>query len=302
MKMDHTLGGTGVALITPFKNGFIDFTRLEAVIEYVIAGGVDYVVCLGTTGEAVTLTMEECLEVKQFTVRIVNDRVPIVFGLFGGSFTARITERMKEYNLDGITALLSSSPNYIKPTQEGIIRHYEALAAASPLPIIMYNVPGRTASNMEAETVIKLANQKSKIIGIKEASGDMYQGARIAAEVPDDFLVLSGDDLTTLPLIASGGHGVISVIANAFPKAFSMMTNAALEGNFVKARSFNQPLLKMYKWIFVEGSPGGIKFVLSHMNLCTPELRLPLMELSKSAQNAMMADLEEAIAFEKSLV
>ncbi len=150
MKLNHLLSGTGVALITPFKNGLIDYAQLENVIEYVIQGGVNYVVCLGTTGEAVTLTMEECLEVKQFTVNTVKERVPVVFGLFGGSFTARITERMKEYNLDGVTALLSSSPNYIKPTQEGIIRHYEALAAASPLPIIMYNVPGRTASNMEA--------------------------------------------------------------------------------------------------------------------------------------------------------
>lgn len=301
MKLNNLLSGTGVALITPFKNGLIDYTSLENVIEYVITGGVDYVVCLGTTGEAVTLTMEECLEVKQFTVKMVNERVPVVFGLFGGSFTARITERMKEYNLDGVSALLSSSPNYIKPTQEGIIKHYEALASASPLPIIMYNVPGRTASNMEADTVIKLAKQKSKIIGIKEASGDMYQGARIAAEVPEDFLVLSGDDLTTLPLIACGGHGVISVIANAFPRSFSLMTKAALDGNFEKARTYNQPLLKMYKWIFVEGSPSGIKFVMSQIGLCTPELRLPLMELSVGSQKAMMADLEEAIAFEKSL-
>ncbi|MBK7429194.1 MAG: 4-hydroxy-tetrahydrodipicolinate synthase [Saprospiraceae bacterium] len=301
MKLNHMLSGTGVALITPFKNGMIDYTQLETVIEYVIAGGVDYVVCLGTTGEAVTLTMEECLEVKQFTVKVVNERIPVVFGLFGGSFTARITERMKDYNLDGVTALLSSSPNYIKPTQEGIIKHYEALAAATPLPIIMYNVPSRTASNMEADTVIKLANQRSKIIGIKEASGDMYQGARIAAEVPDEFLVLSGDDLTTLPLIACGGHGVISVIANAFPRSFSLMIKAALEGNFEKARSFNQPLLKMYKWIFLEGSPSGIKFVMSHMGLCNPELRLPLMELSSAGKKAMMVDLEEAIACEKSL-
>jgi 4-hydroxy-tetrahydrodipicolinate synthase len=295
------LHGTGVALVTPFKNQQIDFNALAKVIDYVIQGGVDYVVCLGTTGEAVTQSMEECLAVKKFTVEYVKGRVPIVFGLFGGSFTARITERMKAYDLSGIDALLSSSPNYIKPTQEGIYQHYKALSAASPLPIIVYNVPGRTASNIEANTVIRLAHDAPNIIGIKEASGDMYQAACIKSGIPEDFLLLSGDDLTTMQLIASGGHGVISVIANAFPKTFSAMVRASLSGDFVMARKYNTPLLKMYKWIFSEGSPSGIKYVLHHMQLCSDELRIPLLPLSDNFREAMHHDLIEAIAFEASL-
>lgn len=291
--------GTGVALVTPFQNGKIDYSALERIIEYVINGGVDYLVCLGTTGEAVTQSMEECLAVKQFTVKHVAGRLPIVFGLFGGSYTERIKERMVSYDLEGIDALLSSSPNYIKPTQEGIYQHYMALADVTPLPIIVYNVPGRTASNIEAETIIRLSRSTDKIIGIKEASGDMYQGACIRAGVPKEFQLLSGDDLTTLPLIACGGNGVISVIANAFPRSFSNMVNAALEGDFEKARMYNTPLLKMYKWIFTEGNPSGIKYVLNQLGLCTDELRIPLLPLSHAARNAMQKDLEEALLFEK---
>jgi 4-hydroxy-tetrahydrodipicolinate synthase len=295
------LSGTGVALITPFKNGAIDFEALGRVIDHVIDGGVDYVVCLGTTGEAVTQTMEECLSVKQYTVQKVAGRVPIVFGLFGGSYTERIKERMADYDLSGIGALLSSSPNYIKPTQEGIYQHYMVLSEASPLPIIVYNVPSRTASNVEAETIINLSKDSNKIIGIKEASGDMYQGACIRAGVDPSFLLLSGDDLTTLPLLACGGNGVISVIANAFPRTFSSMVKAALQGDYDKARYYNTPLLKMYKWIFTEGNPSGIKFVLHYMGLCTDELRIPLLPLSSNARMAMMNDLKKAIEFEKML-
>ncbi len=291
--------GTGVALVTPFRNNIVDFEALGNVIEYVIAGGVDYLVCLGTTGEAVTQTMEECLEVKRYTVRKVAGRKPIVFGLFGGSYTERIKERLKHYDLDGIHALLSSSPNYIKPTQEGIYRHYMEIAEASPLPIIVYNVPSRTASNIEPNTIINLALDSPKIIGIKEASGDMYQGALIKAGCPDQFLLLSGDDLTTMPLIACGGHGVISVIANAFPASFSQMVKAANQGDFEKARYYNTPLLNMYKWIFVEGNPSGIKYVLHHIGLCSDELRIPLLPLSANARQAMHSDMVKALEFEK---
>jgi 4-hydroxy-tetrahydrodipicolinate synthase len=299
---DHNLfKGTGVALVTPFRNNIVDFDALAKIIEYVIAGGVDYLVCLGTTGEAVTQTMEECLEVKRFTVRQVNGRKPIVFGLFGGSYTERIKERLKHYDLSGIHALLSSSPNYIKPTQEGIYRHYMDISEASPLPIIVYNVPSRTASNIEANTMIRLAKASPNIIGIKEASGDMYQGALIKAGCPDPFLLLSGDDLTTLPLIACGGHGVISVIANAFPASFSQMVKAASLGDFEIARYYNTPLLNMYKWIFVEGNPSGIKYVLHHLGLCPDELRVPLLPLSSQSRKAMHSDMMEALEFEKNV-
>jgi len=293
--------GTGVALVTPFKDGLVDFESLGKVIDYVIQGGVDYVVSLGTTGEAVTLSMQECQQVKDYTVERVNGRVPVVFGLFGGSYTARIRERIQQYDLSGISALLSSSPNYIKPTQEGIFQHYKAIAEVSPLPLILYNVPGRTSSNIEADTVIRIHKECPNVLGVKEASGDMYQGALIFAGVSDDFLLLSGDDLTTLPLIAVGGKGVISVIGNAFPKTFSKMVDAALMQNYTEAQRLNNVLLKMYKWIFVEGNPAGIKHVLSQIGLCTPEVRLPLTTLTDHSSRLMDADLKRAIDFEQSL-
>jgi 4-hydroxy-tetrahydrodipicolinate synthase len=302
MNSQNKIKGTGVALVTPFNNNEIDFEALERIIEYVIAGDVDYVVSLGTTGEAVTLTMEECMEVKEFTVKIVKERVPVIYGLFGGSFTARITERLKQYNLDGITALLSSSPNYIKPTQEGIYQHYRTISQASPLPMILYNVPSRTASNISADTVARISHDCPNIIGIKEASGDMYQGSCIKAGSRSDFVLLSGDDLTTLPLIACGGEGVISVISNAFPRTFSRMVSSARQNNFEEAIKLHQKLLKMYQWIFVEGNPAGIKYVLSKIGLCTPEVRIPLMALTTKTAEAMEQDLSAAIKFEQELI
>lgn len=297
----NEFAGTGVALVTPFKNDIVDYDALERIIEYVLAGGADYLVSLGTTGEAVTLSLDECKSVKDFTVKQLKGRAPLVFGLFGGSNTARITARLGEYDLSGVDALLSSSPNYIKPTQEGIYAHYKAIAAATDLPVILYNVPSRTASNIEADTVVRLSQDCKNIIGVKEASGDMYQGACISAAARKDFLLLSGDDLTTLALIGVGGHGVISVIANAFPKTFSTMVRKARNGDFESARSLNNRLLKMYPWIFVEGNPAGIKYVLSKLNLCSPDVRMPLMSQTNASAKAMATDLEEALAFEKSL-
>jgi len=301
MNLSEKFIGTGIALVTPFKDGLVDYESLGKVIDYVIAGGVNYVVSLGTTGEAVTLSMQECQQVKDYTVEKVAGRVPVVFGLFGGSYTARICERIQQYDLNGIAALLSSSPNYIKPTQEGIFQHYKAIATVSPLPIILYNVPGRTASNIEAATAVRIHDACPNIIGIKEASGDMYQGALIFSGTSNEFLLLSGDDLTTLPLIAVGGKGVISVIGNAFPKTFSRMVDAALQQDYPTAQQLNNVLLKMYKWIFVEGNPAGIKYVLSELGLCTPEVRLPLTSLTGASARAMAADLQQAIAFEKAL-
>lgn len=297
----NPLSGTGVALITPFKSGKIDFEALSNLIEYVITGGVDYIVCLGTTGEAVTQSMEECLQVKNFTVKQVNGRKPIVFGLFGGSYTERIKERLLSYDLEGITALLSSSPNYIKPTQEGIYRHYMEIAEVSPLPIILYNVPSRTASNILPDTVIKLARNAENIIGIKEASADMYQASLIRKGVDDSFLLLSGDDFTTLPLLSCGGNGVISVVANAFPKTFTQMVSLALKEDFQAARTYHHSLLEMYHWIFKEGNPSGIKYVLHYIGICSDELRIPLLSLSKNLRKEMQEDLEKALAFERSL-
>ena len=279
MKLQSQFSGTGVALVTPFKaDGAIDWAALERIIEHVLQdGGVDYIVSLGTTGEAITLSTAECKQVFAFTIKQVNGRVPLVAGLFGSNNTATILDRYQVYNLEGFGAVLSSSPAYNKPSQEGIFQHYMKVAEASPLPIIIYNVPGRTGSNVSAKTTVRLANASEKFIAVKEASGNIVQGMDIIKYKPEHFLVLSGDDPITLPLIAAGGAGVISVIANAYPKTFSTMVRTAMSGDFATARNLNNTLLDIHNWLYVENNPCGIKAALNIMGLCENNVRLPLV-------------------------
>lgn len=284
--------GTGVALVTPYTKGQVDFDALGNIIEHVLSGGVDFIVSLGSTGEAIMLTTAECKEVFGFTLKTVNERVPVVAGLFGANSTLHLIERVKNYDLEGFSAIMSSNPSYVKPTQEGIFQHYMQLEAVSPLPIILYNVPARTASNMTAETTLRLARASKKFIAVKEASGQLDQAMRIIKHKPEDFLVLSGDDSLTLPILACGGDGVISVIANALPEQFSAMVRAALSGDFKKARRLNYDLLDVHPWLYVDSNPSGIKAALNIMGLCENEVRLPLVPVRDSTYESLRKELE----------
>ncbi len=287
------LRGTGVALVTPFRNGQIDRPALENIVEHVLAGGVDFLVSLGTTGEAVTISEAEQRELIDFTIRINRGRVPLVVGAFSGNDTGDIVRRMRRFRFDGIDALLVSSPAYNRPSQEGIFRHYLALAEASPIPILLYNVPSRTASNISAETTLRLAQAHERFVGIKEASNDLFQICKILQGRPEHFLVLSGDDAHTLPLIACGGDGVISVIANATPRPFADMVRAALRGDLPQARRLNGQLLDLYRLLFLEGSPSGVKAALELLGLCSREVRLPLVPMTESGQSLLRRELEQ---------
>ncbi len=287
--------GTGVAVITPFlSDGNVDFDALEKILEYQIEGGVDYIVSLGTTGEAITLSSDECLSVLNFTKKIVQERVPIVAGLFGRNDTRALVERIKSFDFDGIAGILSSSPAYNKPTQEGIFQHYMEIAKVSPVPIIIYNVPGRTSSNVDAETIVRLANASEKFAAVKDASGDLVQGMKTIKNKPAHFSVLSGDDPTCLPLLACGGDRVISVIANAFPREFSTMVNSGLEGDLKTANFINEALLDIHQWLYCEGNPVGIKGAMELLNFCQRDLRLPLVKLSDANLENLKLEMDRA--------
>ncbi len=283
--------GTGVAMITPFKNNEVDYPTIERIVEHLIAGGVNYIVALGSTGETATLNEEESRKVLDTVISVVNKRLPIVAGNFGGNNTLELCKKIKSYNFDGIDAILSSSPAYVKPSQEGIYHHYMEMAKVSEVPIILYNVPGRTKSNMEWTTTIRLAEASKKFIGIKEATGDLIQATRIIKNRPDNFFVTSGDDEVALPMIACGGEGVISVIGNAFPKEFSGMINAALENNYPEARRLNLQTYDLHKWLYIEGNPVGIKSAMKILGLGTNDVRLPLHNMSV----ANFAQLEKVL-------
>lgn len=283
----NNLKGTGVAIVTPFKsNEEIDFAGLEKVTEHIINGKCEYIVVLGTTGESVTLTKEEKQQVADTIKRVNNGRVPLVIGI-GGSNTREVLDYIGHFDFTGFDAVLSVSPYYNKPNQQGIINHYTAIADASPLPIILYNVPGRTGSNMTAATTLKLAQHKN-IIGMKEASGNFEQCMQIIKNKPEGFLVISGDDAITLPLIAAGMDGVISVIANAYPADFSEMVRMALAGNFEAARKLHYKLLDLSITIFADGSPGGIKELLNYMNICGTAVRPPLANVSAEVKTKLL--------------
>jgi 4-hydroxy-tetrahydrodipicolinate synthase len=272
--------GTGVALITPFKEKGVDYAALERIIEHVISNGVEYLISLGTTGEAITLSSKECREVFDFTLKTVASRRPVVAGLFGSNYTEMLVEKLKVYNLEGFDAIMSSSPSYSKPPQEGIFQHYMAIEKASPVPIIIYNVPSRTGSNIKPETVLRLANASDKFLGVKEASGDMGQAMKILKERPANFMVFSGEDTLSVPMIACGADGVISVIANVYPAEFSKMVRSALRGDFVTAAKINADLLDIHPWLYVEGNPVGIKAAMEIAGFCSSDVRIPLVPLS----------------------
>lgn len=279
--MKHTqFVGTGVAMITPFVNGEVDYPSIERIIEHLIDGGVKYIVALGSTGETATLNEAESRKVLDVVISAVNKRVPVVAGNFGAKNTRALCEKIEGYDFKGIDAILSSSPEYVKPSQEGIYQHYMAMDKVSPVPIILYNVPGRTKSNMEWTTTIRLAEASSKFIGVKEATGDLIQATRIIYNRPKDFFVTSGDDEVALPMIACGGEGVISVIGNAFPKEFSGMIEAALANNYVEARRLNKLTYDLHKWLYIEGNPVGVKSAMQILGFGTNEVRLPLANMS----------------------
>jgi 4-hydroxy-tetrahydrodipicolinate synthase len=273
-------GGVGVALVTPFnEKKEINFGEFEKVCQYVIDNGVDYLVVLGTTGESVVLSKKEKQDLIKATVSVADGKVPVVAG-FGGNNTYKIAEELKAYELTGVDAILSVSPSYNKPTQEGIYEHYKVIATSTDLPIILYNVPGRTASNIKAATTIQLANEFKNIIAIKEATNDWNQIIELCRNKPDGFGLLSGDDKLALPSISLGFDGVISVIANATPKLFSTMIHKGLEGDFIAARKILFKLDELIGYIFEQGNPAGVKCVLEHLGICKDELRLPLMPVN----------------------
>ena len=277
----NRLGGVGVALVTPFKSDFsVDYDALGRLLEYVIKGRVNYVVTLGTTGETATLSEEEKLEILAFTYEKTDGRVPVVVGI-GGNNTAEVIKKLKSWPLEKAAAVLSVSPYYNKPSQEGIYRHYAAIAQATDKDLILYNVPGRTASNITPATTFRLASDFKNIIGTKEASGNMEQCLRLCKDRPEGFLLLSGDDHITLPLIAAGFDGVISVAANCFASDFTRMVHYSLEGNLAEANYFLHKLLDGIDLLFAENNPAGVKAFLAEMGLIENVLRLPLVPLSE---------------------
>ena len=277
--------GTGVALVTPFNEDMsIDYRGLKKIINHVIEGGVNYLVIMGTTGESVVLSKEERKEVLTYCKEINNGRVSIVLGV-GGNNTLQVLEDIKSVNLTDVDAILSVSPYYNKPTQEGIYNHYKLLAKQSPLPIILYNVPARTSSNITAQTTLRLAYDFPNIVAIKEASGDMQQIMDIIKNRPSNFLVISGDDALTLPIIHMGGDGVISVIGQSFPKEYSQMVKYALENDKVNANKLHYFLYDYYKPLYADGNPAGIKALLDLLGFCKSVVRPPLIKPHKATIN-----------------
>ncbi len=290
MKKFH---GTGVAVITPFQtDGPVDFPALETVIENLIDNGIDYLISLGTTGESATLNPAEKKEIWKFTALTVAGRVPLVAGI-GGNYTAAVIENIKNLDKQGFDAILSVSPYYNKPTQEGIYQHYKAVAATTDLPVILYNVPGRTGSNITAETTVRLAHDVSNIIAVKEASGNFEQFNHILRDKPADFMLISGDDPVTLPMIALGAVGVISVIGNAVPQLFSDMIRLCLEGKWEAARIIHLQLIEFTRLMFTDGNPAGVKEALQLSGLCSNTLRLPLVNVNPTISRLIAEELKK---------
>lgn len=281
MSLRNTLRGTGVALVTPFKANFdVDYDALGKIIDFVIEGGVEYIVTLGTTGETPTLDKQEKTSIAKYTYLKVNNRVPVVVGI-GGNNTKEQINDLETFPLEEATAVLSASPYYSKPSQEGLFQHYKALAKASPKPLLLYNVPGRTGRNLEAQTTIRLAKEVENIAGIKEATDNMAQCMKILRDRPEDFLVVSGDDALVLPQLACGMDGVISVAANALPKYFTEMVRMGLRGDFKQAKTINDNLIEAYELMFAENNPAGVKAFMADKGLIKNITRLPVTPVSK---------------------
>ena len=297
MFLRETLRGTGVALVTPFtRNLEVDYNALGKLLDFVIDGGVNYVVSLGTTGETPTLNKKEKINIVEYTYERVGQRVPVVVGI-GGNDTRELIDDLKTFPLDRAIAVLSASPYYSKPSQEGLYLHYKALAEASPKPILLYNVPGRTGRNMTAATTLKLANEVENIAGIKEASGDMAQCMQILRDKPQHFLVVSGDDALAMPQMACGMEGIISVAANALPKDFSTMIRFCLKGDFEAAKKANDQLIEAYELMFAENNPAGVKAFLSDLGVIENVTRLPVVPLSEELHDRVRMYLTKETKF-----
>jgi 4-hydroxy-tetrahydrodipicolinate synthase len=289
--------GTGVAMATPFHaDGQVDYDGLNNLINYLIDGGVEYLVSLGTTGESATLNKEEKKKVWAFTAKAAAGRVALVAGI-GGNNTAELIEHIKDFDTTGYDAILSASPHYNKPTQEGIYQHYKAVAQVSPLPLILYNVPSRTGSNISADTTVRLAKDFNNIIAIKEASGNFDQLNQIMRDKPEAFLLISGDDPITLPMVALGAVGVISVTGNALPRQTSAMTRSCLSGDFKTAQKGHSALIDFTRLMFVEGSPAGVKTALAHLGICGDAVRLPLVQVSPATAALIIAETDKLSSY-----
>jgi len=287
------LKGTGVAIVTPFKNdSSIDFAAFGRVVNHVINGGVNYIVVMGTTGESVTLTKDEKKAIICYILEAIDNRVPLVVGI-GGNNTQEIINQVRSLDLSGVDAILSVAPYYNKPNQRGIFQHFKAIATWSPIPVVIYNVPGRTGCNISADTCLQLARECENIIGVKEASGNLEQIMKIIKDKPENFSVISGDDMTALPVIAAGGSGLISVLANAFPAQWSEMVSQCLKSNFKAAREIQFRFLEMIELLFIDGSPAGVKAMLNIMNLCQNNLRLPLVPVSRTIYSRIEKAIDE---------
>lgn len=278
------LKGTGVAIVTPFKSDYsIDFSALGRVIDHVLNGGVNYIVALGTTGESVTLSHDEKNAVISYVIEKIDKRVPLVVGA-GGNNTQEVISTIRQADLSGVDAILSVAPYYNKPGQRGLFEHFKAIATSCPLPVILYNVPGRTSCNISAETCLELAHECENIVAVKEASGDLVQIMKIMKGKPENFSVISGDDTLIIPIIAAGGIGVISVLGNAYPAQTSEIVNLALKSNFKSARELHFHFIEMIEMLFIDGNPAGVKAMLNKMNICQNNLRLPLVPVNKQVQ------------------
>lgn len=280
--------GLGVALVTPFDiNGDVDYDRLHLLVNRLVAGGADYIVVLGTTAETPCLTDDEKRRIRESVAEWVGGRVPLVLG-FGGNCTAALCEELRAWDGDGYTAILSVTPFYNKPSQQGLYEHFKAVAEASPLPVLLYNVPGRTGVNMQPATTLRLAREVPGIAGVKEASGNLTQIGEIIASAPEGFAVISGDDALTVDMAAMGAQGVISVIGNAAPNVWSRLTHLALDGKVMEAKEMYAGLDALEKMLFAEGNPAGIKALMDVMGLCEGVLRLPLVGVSEGLRERML--------------
>jgi 4-hydroxy-tetrahydrodipicolinate synthase len=287
--------GTGVALVTPFQtDGQVDYEGLKILIDYMIDGGVEYLVSLGTTGESATLTKEEKQKIWEFTAEVTDGRAGLVAGI-GGNNTHEVVEQVKNFSVKGYDAILSASPSYNKPSQEGIYQHYKAIAESSPLPIILYNVPGRTCSNMTAETTVRLAKDFKNIIAIKEASGNFDQFNHIMRDKPEGFMLISGDDPVAFPMIALGAVGVISVIGNALPRHLSDMIRKCLKSDFVGALKEHLDLIEFTRLMFADGSPAGVKTALKELGICGDTVRMPLVQVNATIATQIKTETKKFI-------
>ena len=293
ISMNKNFRGAGVALITPFNEDLtIDFEGLGRVVDTQLENHIDYLVVLGTTAETATLNNNEKQQIVDFVCKRVNGKIPIVVGI-GGNNTQEVINCIRQSDLKCVDAILSVAPYYNKPTQKGLFQHFKAIATCSPVPVILYNVPGRTGSNISSDTCLELAHECENIIGVKEASGDISQIMRIIKGKPENFALISGDDMMTIPIIALGGLGVISVLANAFPTQCNEIVSFSMKGNFKSAREMQFKMLEILDLLFIEGNPSGVKAMLNVMNICQNSLRLPLVPVNRTTYTRIQKAIEE---------